>query len=90
MSDWMQQARCRTVGGPDLMNHDASGARADLLDAKAKQVCAACPVIAECLAFALKAEGTYSVYFRGGIYGGTTPSERAAMARPSRAKQVAA
>lgn len=89
MSNWMDHARCRTVGGPDLMNHDAVGNKGARLDAKAKRVCAACPVIAECLAFALEAEGTYSVSFRGGIYGGRTPSERAAMTRPSRAKEAA-
>ncbi|MEU0181819.1 WhiB family transcriptional regulator [Streptomyces sp. NPDC006207] len=90
MSAWMNQARCRTVGGPDLMNHDAVGNKGARLDAKAKQVCAPCPVREQCLNYAMQAEGTYAVSFRGGIYGGTTPAERAAIARPSRAKGAAA
>jgi WhiB family redox-sensing transcriptional regulator len=39
--------------------------------AEAKAVCAACPVRRECLAFALRTEQVH------GIWGGTTPDERA-------------
>ncbi|MDX3354720.1 WhiB family transcriptional regulator [Streptomyces sp. ME01-24h] len=90
MTSWMNRARCRTVGGPDLMNHDTPGTRAVALNEQAKRVCAACPVRQQCLDYALAMEGAYAVSFRGGIWGGTTPSERAAIARPSRAKGAAA
>ncbi len=89
MTTWMDRARCRTVGGPDLMNHDGTGMKAARLDERAKRVCAPCPVRAECLAYALAMEGTYPAGFRGGIWGGHTAKERAAMVRPSRAKTAA-
>ncbi|WP_405769213.1 WhiB family transcriptional regulator [Actinacidiphila glaucinigra] len=90
MSDWMDRARCRTVGGIEVMHHDAAGYSAVAADAEAKAVCAPCPVREQCLAYALELEGTYAAGFRGGIWGGRTAKERAAMVRPSRAKAVAA
>lgn len=42
----------------------------------AKKICAHCPVVAECLAYALHA-GEHT-----GIWGGTTPYERRMLRRP--------
>ena len=44
---------------------------------KALRVCAACPVAANCLRAALKFEAGEQAAFRSGIWGGTTPQQRA-------------
>ena len=49
--------------------------------AAAKAVCAACPVRAKCLTFALKVADTVP----GAVYGGTTGEERDALLRPAAA-----
>ena len=60
-----KQAACVGVGAPDLFFDDGEAERA-------KQVCAGCPVLRECLEHALQHE-------RFGIWGGTTPDERDAI-----------
>lgn len=57
--------------------------------AYAQELCAGCPVQAECLEFALRTEktGRYGAF---GIWGGTTPDQRRAMIRArGRALEVA-
>lgn len=51
--------------------------------AYAQELCAGCPVQAECLEFALRTEktGRYGAF---GIWGGTTPTQRRAMIRARR------
>jgi WhiB family transcriptional regulator, redox-sensing transcriptional regulator len=54
------------------------------LIARAKRICAACPVRAECLEYALSGAGTW----RGittGIWGGTTPRERSRLRQARKA-----
>jgi WhiB family redox-sensing transcriptional regulator len=54
------------------------------LIAEAKRICAACPVQAECLNYALSAADTW----RGvttGIWGGTTPRERSRLRQARKA-----
>lgn len=73
--DWRDRAACRRTdpewfypvsyaGGPSLLQID-----------EAKQICAACPVRARCLAFALESGDDH------GILGGTTPDERKSLKR---------
>lgn len=42
-----------------------------------QRICAACPVIAECAAWALEVESGFGAGHRFGIYGGLTPEDRA-------------
>lgn len=49
---------------------------------RAKAICAACPVTDDCLDYALTLEGDDELAMgREGIWGGTTPGERRAIAR---------
>ena len=53
-------------------------------DGYATRLCGGCPVTAACLQYALRTEGGVAPYGRHGIYGGTTPETRAAIARRAR------
>jgi WhiB family transcriptional regulator, redox-sensing transcriptional regulator len=67
---WQQDAACKDTPDPDVFfpGRTDSGAAA-------KQVCAGCPVIGDCLEFALQ---TMPAAERDhGVYGGLTPTERA-------------
>lgn len=68
---WVEDALCAQVGG-DAWFPDKSGAHAsDLRDAKA--MCARCPVVEECLAYALRNKEQY------GLWGGKSPNQRSRM-----------
>jgi WhiB family redox-sensing transcriptional regulator len=82
MADWRDMARCREVD-PDLFFPLCAGPLGQRQIAEAKAVCAGCPVIAECLAFAL-------TQLPEGIAGGTTPAERVALRRGQTVKRSAA
>jgi WhiB family redox-sensing transcriptional regulator len=74
MKDWMVSAACRGMN-PELwfpVTEVGPGARQV---ARAKAVCAGCPVRDECLAFALELK------LAEGVFGGLTPSERAVLVR---------
>ena len=62
---WMTEALCAQIGG-DLWFPDQGGPVQ-----AAKNICATCPVRAECLEFALAA-----VENPVGVWGGTSPNER--------------
>ena len=67
---WQERAAC--IGSdPELF---ASGVTSRVL--KAKAICADCPVIDQCLTFALDNED-----FEVGVYGGLTGDERREIAR---------
>jgi WhiB family transcriptional regulator, redox-sensing transcriptional regulator len=67
---WQQDAACKDVPDPDVF-FPGKGEDAEA----AKQVCAGCPVLGECLEFAL---ATMRASDRDhGVYGGLTPAERA-------------
>jgi WhiB family redox-sensing transcriptional regulator len=68
MAGWRDQVLCREVD-PELFFPVGTGRLAQRQTAQAKAVCAGCPVMAQCLAFALTHLGE-------GIAGGTTPAER--------------
>jgi WhiB family redox-sensing transcriptional regulator len=76
--DWTIDARCADIG-PDLFFPDTKGQNA----ADAKQICRGCPVVDDCLEYALYLESGDDLSNRGryGIYGGHSPRERAAIAR---------
>ncbi|MFI6918443.1 WhiB family transcriptional regulator [Nonomuraea spiralis] len=63
---WLRKGACRS-SDPDLFFPLAPS---PLQEARAKAVCALCPVIAECRSYALRAGETE------GIWGGLTPQER--------------
>ena len=66
MENWRDYAKCK--GEPVSIFFPADGDK-KWTDKKAKQICEACPVINDCLEYALKAE-------IWGVYGGKTPWER--------------
>lgn len=80
MSDWMQQAACRgmdpAIWHPTALDTRASSVRRqhperiDAICAPAKAICRRCPVVADCLAYAIdNAEND-------GVWGGMDPQER--------------
>ncbi|MDQ0379894.1 WhiB family transcriptional regulator [Amycolatopsis thermophila] len=81
--DWRTRAACRDED-PELffpVSEMGPGARQV---ARAKAVCASCPVRAECLAYALDAG------LDNGIFGGTTERERRSLIRQTRRRAEAA
>jgi hypothetical protein len=69
---WQDRAACRNR----LQEFEAS-------EAAAKRICAACPVVAACLAAALLEEGRQSRHYREGVRGGLNPAERADLMPPA-------
>ncbi|MFE3657232.1 WhiB family transcriptional regulator [Streptomyces sp. NPDC059165] len=84
MSAWEENARCRTVGVA-IFFPDGPGAQNQAGIREAKAVCAWCTVREPCLELALAREGDTDRFKRAGIWGGTTPRERAAIASRRRA-----
>lgn len=68
---WMESALCSETD-PDAFHPEKGGSTAP-----AKRVCAACPVRAECLEYALRHKE------REGVWGGLAPRERAKLLRES-------
>jgi WhiB family redox-sensing transcriptional regulator len=81
--DWRDRARCLDED-PDLFFPIGSTGPAVVQAARAKQVCRQCPVIQDCLDWAL------SNYQDSGVWGGTTEEERRAMRRTGVRTAVAA
>lgn len=79
---WMNEANCRDVGPSTF--YDWEGQRqprgAETL-AAARSFCRECDVQSDCLAFALN---NFSVWFDFGVWGGTTPEQRARLRRARR------
>jgi WhiB family transcriptional regulator, redox-sensing transcriptional regulator len=75
---WAEQALCAQAD-PDTW-FPAKGETTAL----AKRICAACPVRVQCLDYALAGADTWGGIVSG-IWGGTTPRERAAMRRSRKA-----
>jgi WhiB family transcriptional regulator, redox-sensing transcriptional regulator len=67
--NWRSSGSCR-VADPDLFFPISSSGPADKQIARAKMICAGCPVRQPCLEFALAHDQTY------GIWGGTTVEDR--------------
>lgn len=78
--DWPDEAACGQVKDPDLFHGPDIEPREPLnrqfeREYAAKQVCAGCPVRAECLAWALATGEPY------GVWGGLDPRERQKLRR---------
>lgn len=71
MPDWMRRAACRAAD-PELFYPTGGDAVAI---AAAKDICAGCPVVAECLEYAIANNEQY------GVWGALTPEERRAISR---------
>lgn len=67
---WMRDALCRQVDVGEVFYPDSRGNARE-----AKQLCRQCPVIADCLAYALEHDEAF------GIWGGLGPRERRALRR---------
>lgn len=75
---WTERAKCigrwsEYDGSPDGLRGASSR--------RAKELCAGCPVRAECLEDALEAEGGIPFYFRDGVRGGLNAMERSRLSR---------
>ena len=67
---WQEHAACR--GAPTQMFFPEKGNEGIIQAREAKAICAVCPVVSECLSFALSLPGP-------GIYGGMTARERSGL-----------
>lgn len=78
-NDWRPRAACRGLDPDTFFVSDDVENRAERREreAAAKAVCARCPVVEECLAYALAAGERY------GIWGGLNADERRALKRRS-------
>lgn len=82
--DWRLDAACRDwdhelQGDPWHPDSDLPSAYDD-----ARRICGGCPVAQACLDAAFSAESASPGALRHGMYGGTTPAERAAVIRKQR------
>ena len=69
--DWQVEGACRGLSADLFFNPDFERGKAKRMrEAGAKAVCATCPVMAQCLDWAMTVAEPY------GIWGGTTPEER--------------
>ena len=69
--NWRTRAACRAADPDSFFPVAEPGTDAyELQVAEAKKVCAACPVRAACLRWAMDS------HFKDGVWGGTTPDER--------------
>lgn len=72
---WIKQAICK--GMNDLFFPEEDSNNAYKVYQNAKQICNGCPVVAECLSYALDNQ----IYF--GVWGAKSPKERRTMYRNS-------
>ncbi len=79
---WQADALCNT-GDASLVDVFFGRGRRDFDGERAKQICAGCPVQAECLDYALDQDQMEStpVPPQGGVWGGLTHGERVALRR---------
>ena len=82
--DWQVKAACRGVGVDQFFNPDAERGQAKRTrEARAKAICATCPVIAQCLDWALSVGEPY------GVWGGLSAAERHEVRAESRQLAIA-
>lgn len=79
---WQHAAACRPAVSPypTAVFFTADG-QEEAASWKALAVCRSCPVVASCLAAALREEGSAQARNRFGIRGGTLPGERGSLYR---------
>ena len=69
--EWQYEGKCRQVDPESFFSPEAErGPRRRSREAKAKAVCAVCPVVSKCLEHALAVREPY------GVWGGLNPTER--------------
>ena len=74
LSSWRLRAACRSVDSAVFFSPDAERGRArEAREARAKAICARCPVIRECAAYVLTAGERY------GVWGGLSEQDRLAL-----------
>ncbi|MEP6852440.1 MAG: WhiB family transcriptional regulator [bacterium] len=77
--DWQVAAACRGLNAAMFFHPDNErGSSRRRREAQAKAVCARCPVVAECLNWALSVREPY------GVWGGRSPEEREQLLSASR------
>lgn len=82
--DWQVKAACRGTGVDLFFNPDAERGQAKRArEARAKAICAACPVIAQCLDWALSVGEPY------GVWGGKSAAERHELRAESKTLAIA-
>lgn len=82
--DWQVSAACRGTGVDLFFNQDSErGHSKRTREANAKAVCATCPVLQQCLSWALRVDEPY------GVWGGMTTDERHALRTDRRQLAVA-
>lgn len=69
IESWREAAACADRTDPDFFSDDNVGTR------RASALCDSCPVVDDCLAYAIETNQPY------GIWGGRTPVERATLRR---------
>jgi WhiB family transcriptional regulator, redox-sensing transcriptional regulator len=82
-ANWRSLAACLSAD-PDLFFPISSTGLAERQIARAKAICAGCPVRGECLEFAVTHDQVH------GIWGGTTPEDRQRDRRRRRRRSAAA
>lgn len=80
-TDWRHEAAC--IGQIDLMFADGRGQATIAQTNRARALCHTCPVIHECLAEALEAQG----WDDWGVFGGTVARERRHLRRHLRIRR---
>lgn len=73
VTDWRAHAACS--GYPNTLFFPSSEGADDATIEKAKAICAVCPVVEDCLQYALETNQ------RSGIWGGTSEKERKSLRR---------
>jgi WhiB family redox-sensing transcriptional regulator len=81
---WQDDALCREVGGEIFFPEDDETTVNTYRYTDAKTVCAACTVRTACLDYAMAREGGAAHQYRGGLWGGLTPNQRAELAKTRR------
>jgi WhiB family redox-sensing transcriptional regulator len=77
--DWQLSAACRGLASAAFFHPDGErGASRMRRERAAKKICASCPVIQDCLDWALKVPEPY------GVWGGRSADERALLIREAR------
>lgn len=82
--DWQLRGACRGEDSALFFHPEGErGSSRDARDDKAKVVCRSCPVVRECLQYALMTREPY------GVWGGLSESERAEVLAGNRPMQLA-
>lgn len=76
MVDWAEGAACVGMPSEWWFPEEGAGRPSELMYAKARPVCARCPVRVECLEETLTFEKVYGRGYRVGMWGGLSPRER--------------